>query len=70
MAQEEVLDALMASLKTHLQDHVAAHVQGHLEAAMAMAERLEVFCGGDESKASDGKGFSKDQRSNKESSVA
>ena len=30
---------------------MGAHVEGDLDAAMAMAQRLEVYCGGDGAKA-------------------
>ena len=43
------------ALQPHLQEHVGAHLQGDLEAAIAMAQRLDVYRGGDGAKAS-GKG--------------
>ena len=45
-------------------EHVGAHVQGDLEAAIAMAQRLEVYCGGDGAKTS-GKGTQKVKKSEK-----
>ena len=55
MTDEEVFHAFLSGLQPHLQDHVGAHVQGDLEAAIAMAQHLEVYRGGDGAKAS-GKG--------------
>ena len=51
MSAEEAFHAFLFGLTPHLQEHVGAHVQGDLEAAMAMAQRLEVCCGGDGAKA-------------------
>ena len=49
---EEAFHAFLSRLAPHLQEHVGAHVQGDLEMAMAMAQRLEVYCGaGDGAKA-------------------
>ena len=42
---EEAFHAFLPELAPHLQEHVGAHVQGDLEAAMAMAQRLEVYRG-------------------------
>ena len=39
--------ALLSGLTPHLKEHVGANVQGDLELAMAMAQRLEVYHGGD-----------------------
>ena len=52
MTAEEAFHAFLSGLVPHLQEHVGAHVQGDLEAAMAMAQRLEVYRGGDGAKAS------------------
>ena len=43
MMVEEAFHAFLSGLMPHLQEHVGAHVQGDLEAAMAMAQRLEVY---------------------------
>ena len=49
---EEAFHASLSGLAPHLQEHMGAHVQGDLEAAMAMAQRLEVYRGaGDGAKA-------------------
>ena len=55
MTDEEAFHAFLSGLQPHLQEHVGAHVQGDLEAAIAMAQRLEVYRGGDGAKTS-GKG--------------
>ena len=50
---EEAFHAFLSGLASHLQEHVGAHVQGDPEAAMAMAQHLEVYRGaGDGAKAS------------------
>ena len=49
MTVEEAFPAFLSGLAPHLQEHGGAHVQGDLEAAMVMAQRLEVYRG-----ASDG----------------
>ena len=49
---EEAFHTFLSGLAPHLQEHVGAHVQGDLEAAMAMAQRLNVYHGaGDGAKA-------------------
>ena len=48
---EEAFHTFLFGLQLHLQEHVGAHVQGDLEAAIAMTQRLEVYCGGDRAKA-------------------
>ena len=58
MTDEEVFHTFLSGLQPHLQEHVGAHVQGDLEAAIAMAQRLEVYHGGDVVKTS-GKGAKK-----------
>ena len=58
MSTEEAFSAFLSRLTPHLQEHVGAHVYGDLEAAMAMAQRLEVYRGGDRAKAGgEKKGF-------------
>ena len=52
MTDEEAFHAFLSGLQPHLQEHVGAHVQGDLEAAIAMAQRLEAYHGGDGAKAS------------------
>ena len=53
MTAEEAFHAFLSRLSPHLQEHVGSHVQGDLEAAMVMAQRLEVYHGaGDGAKAS------------------
>ena len=47
MADEEAFHAFLSRLQPHLQEQIGAHVQGNLEAAVAMAQHLEVYRGGD-----------------------
>ena len=72
MSTEEAFHAFLSGLTPHLQEHVGAHVQGDLEAAMAMAQRLEVYRGGDGAKASGEKKGSggKFKRQNKKGTIA
>lgn len=63
--------AFLSQLMPYLQEHVATHVQGDLEAMMAMAYRLEVYCGGDRTKAKgENKGFRKLEKQNKKGTIA
>ena len=55
MTDEETFHTFLSGLQPHLQEHVGAHVQGDMEAAIAMAQHLEVYRGGDGAKAG-GKG--------------
>ena len=55
MTDEEAFHAFLSGLQPHVQEHVGAHVQGDLEVATAMAQRPEVYHGGDGAKTS-GKG--------------
>ena len=66
MTGEEAFHTFISGLQPHLQEHIGAHVQGDLEAAIAMAQRLEVYRGGDGAKtASKGpKKFKKDKEGN------
>ena len=49
---KEAFHAFLSGLAPHLQEHVGARMQGDLEAAMAMAQHLEVYRGaGDGAKA-------------------
>ena len=50
MTDEEAFHTFLSGLQPHLQEHVGAHVQGDLEADIAMAQRLEVYHGGDGAK--------------------
>ena len=50
-SHSSVFHAFLSRLAPQLQEHVGGHVQGDLEAAMAMAQRLEVYRGGDGAKA-------------------
>ena len=50
MTDEEAFHSFISGLQPHLQEHVWAHVQGDLEAAIAMAQRPEVYRGGDGAK--------------------
>ena len=43
MSTKEEFHAFLSGLTPHLQEHVGAHVQGDFEAAMAMAQRLEII---------------------------
>ena len=51
MMIEEAFHTFLFGLYLHLQEHVGAHVQGDLEAAIAMAQCLQVYCCGDGAKA-------------------
>ena len=51
MTDEEAFHTFLSGLQLHLQEHVGAHVQGDLEAAIAMAQHVEVYRGGDGAKA-------------------
>ena len=68
MTDEEAFHTFLFGLQSHLQEHVGAHVQGDLEAAISMAQRLEVYHGGDGAKAS-GKGPKKFKNQNKKKGV-
>ena len=72
MSTEEAFHAFLSGLTPHLQEHVGAHVQGYLEAAMAMAQRLEVYRGGDRAKAGGEKKGSRGKlkKQNKKGTVA
>ena len=50
MTDEEAFHTFIFGLQPHLQEHVGAHVQGDMEAAIAKAQRLEVYRGGDGAK--------------------
>ena len=50
MIDEEAFHTFISGLQPHLQEHIGAHVQGDLEAAIAMAQRLEVYRRGDGAK--------------------
>ena len=63
MIDEEAFHAFLSGLQPHLQEHVGAHVQGDMEAAIVMAQRPEVYHGGDGVKAS-GKGPKKFKNQN------
>ena len=47
MTDEEAFHTFLSGLQPHLQEHVGAHVQGDMEVAIAMAQHLEVYRGGD-----------------------
>ena len=51
MTDEEAFYAFLSGLQPHLQEHVGAHIQGDLDATIVMAQRLEVYHGGDGPKA-------------------
>ena len=68
MIDEEAFHAFLFGLEPHLQEHIGAHVQGDLEAAIAMAQCLEAYRGGDMAKMS-GKGPKK-FRNQKKGNVA
>ena len=70
MTDEEAFHAFLSGLVPHLQEHVGAHVQGDLEQAMAMAQRLEAYKGGDGAKAGGTKGSRKFKKQNKQGNVA
>ena len=50
MTDGEAFHAFIFGLQLHLQEYIGAHVQGDLEVAIAMAQCLEVYCGGDGTK--------------------
>ena len=50
MTDEEAFHTFIFRLQLHLQEHVGSHVLGDLEAAIAMAQRLEVYRGGEGAK--------------------
>ena len=50
MTDEEAFHAFISGLQLHLPEHVGTHVQGDLQAAIAMAQHLEVYGGGDGAK--------------------
>ena len=72
MTNEEAFHAFLPRLQPHPQEHIGAHVQDNLEAAIAMAQCVEVYYGGDRAKASGGgkgsKGF-KNQKQKKGSTA-
>ena len=70
MTDEEAFHAFLSGLVPHLQEHVGAHVQGDLEQAMAMAQRLEAYKGGDGAKAGGSRGSRKFKKQNKQGNVA
>ena len=72
MSTEEAFHAFLSGLTPHLQEHVGAPAQGDLEVAMAMAQRLEVYHGGDGAKAGGEKKGSggKLEKQNKKGTVA
>ena len=70
ITDEEAFHAFLSWLVPHLQEHVGAHVQGDLEQAMAMAQRLEAYRGGEGSKAIESKGSRKFKKQSKQGSVA
>ena len=48
MTDEEAFHAFLSGLQLHLEElPIGAHVQGDLEAAITMAQCLEVYRGGD-----------------------
>ena len=65
MTDEDAFYAFLSGLVPHLQEHVGAHVQGDLEQAMAMAQRLEAYKGGEGAKASGSKGSRKFKKQDK-----
>ena len=69
MTDEETFHAFLSGLVPHLQEHVGAHVQGDLKQAMAMAQQLEAYRGGEGAKASGNKGSRKFKKQNKQGSV-
>ena len=68
MTDEEAFHAFISRLQPHLQEHIGPHVQGDMEAAIAMAQCLEVYCSGDGAKTT-GKGPKK-FKNQKKGSVA
>ena len=64
MTDEDAFHSFLSGLQPHLEEHVGAHVQGDMEAAIAMAQRLEVYRGGDGAKAGE-KGTQKIQKAEK-----
>ena len=70
MTDEEEFHAFLFGLVSHFQEHVGAHIQGDLQQAIAMAQRLEAYRGGEGAKASGSKGSRKFKKQNKQGSVA
>ena len=64
MIDEEAFHAFLFGLQANLQEHVGAHIQGDLDAAITMAQCLEVYYGGDGAKVG-GKGSKKFNSQNK-----
>ena len=46
MTDEEAFSVYLAGLNPHLREQVGAHVRGNLEEAIAMAQRIEIYRGG------------------------
>ena len=59
MTDEEAFHVFLSGLVPHFQEHLGAHVQDDLEQAMAMAQRLEAYRGGEGAKASGSNGSKK-----------
>ena len=66
MIDEEAFHAFVSRLQPHLQEHMGAHVQDDLKAAIAMAQCLEVYRGGDGAKASGARKGSKGFKNQKQ----
>ena len=70
MTEEEAFYSFVSGLQPHIQEQVGAHVQGDLEAAIAMAQRLEVYRGGEGSKSGNGGKGSRKQKMQKKGQIA
>ena len=46
MTDEEGFSVYLAGLNPHLKEQVGTHVRGNLEEAIAMAQRIEIYQGG------------------------
>ena len=67
MTEEVSFHAFFSRLQPYLQEHVGAHLQGNLEAAISMAQYLEVYYGGDGANVNgSGKGSKKFKNQNQE----
>ena len=65
MTDEEAVSVYLAGLSSHIREQVGAHVKGNLEEAITMAQRIEIYRGGDS--RNKGQSSKKFQKKNKNS---
>ena len=65
MTDEEAFSVYLAGLNSHIREQVGAHVKGNLEEAITMAQRIEIYRGGDSKNK--GQSSKKFQKKNKNS---